>query len=582
DPSSTHSDQRPKSMLSAPESPQLTTQQQPSKQSMKRPGTASSNNSDQQPPQPNPIDLSSDHRTWSELPDQVLPPIHDSSKIMSENNVLYTMQPQWVPSQPLRIPQPQTVLPIQQQYQMQLPGQQSPSSASWVGPSQLYGPFNNQTSSHPPQHPLPQTMVLPSFPSALSPGPQPLVAAHMIQSALPLSGPMGPPTTTPPRPQQSSYVYNNGIGNNCSTDGILFSPPVPPLSSMSSAGTSPLQTRRESVLSVEDGLSGHHHVRRRYKLSSLQVLNTLGTGSFGRVHLVLDVAAKEYRALKVMKKTEVVRLKQVEHTINEKTILEQLRHPFLVNLFGVFQDSQNLYLVLEYVQGGELFTYLRKSGRFPTAVGRFYCAQVVLAFEFLHERNIIYRDLKPENLLIDSKGNIKITDFGFAKYVPDVTWTLCGTPDYLAPEIIQAKGYGKAVDWWALGVLLYEMLAGHPPFYDEDHFKLYEKILAGKLRFPGHFDPDAKDLVRKLLTADLTRRFGNLRGGAADIKAHKFFYGVDWKALVEGRIHPPFIPKSAGPSDTSNFDTYAEDYEPYGVSTGLDPFREKFGTFGPY
>ncbi|KAJ3018514.1 camp-dependent protein kinase catalytic subunit [Thoreauomyces humboldtii] len=318
--------------------------------------------------------------------------------------------------------------------------------------------------------------------------------------------------------------------------------------------------------------------RQKFSLSDFQLDRTLGTGSFGRVHLVRLRSTGKYYAMKVLKKTEIVKMKQVEHTVNEKNILEMLDFPFLVSMLGTFQDYANLYFVMEYVQGGELFSYLRRCGRFPNHVARFYAAQVVMAFEHLHAKDIIYRDLKPENLLIDAKGNIKITDFGFAKHVPDVTWTLCGTPDYLAPEIIQSRGYGRAVDWWALGVLIYEMLAGHPPFYDEDHFKLYEKILACKPKFPTTFDPAAKDLVKRLLSADLTKRYGNLKGGVNDIKKHKWFAGVDWEKLKALQIQAPYAPPVKGEGDTSNFDAYPEDHEPYGVVCA-DPYREKFREF---
>lgn len=286
----------------------------------------------------------------------------------------------------------------------------------------------------------------------------------------------------------------------------------------------------------------------------------------------------KYYAMKVLRKNDVVKMKQVEHTVNEKLILEQLEFPFLVSMLGTFQDSNNIYFVLEYIQGGELFSYLRRCGRFHNNVARFYAAEVTLAFEYLHSKDVIYRDLKPENLLIDASGHIKITDFGFAKNVPDVTWTLCGTPDYLAPEIIQSKGYGRAVDWWALGVLIYEMLAGHPPFYDEDHFKLYEKILICKPRFPSHFDPLAKDLVKRILTPDLSKRYGNLKGGSSDIKRHKWFVGLDWDQLVNLQIPAPYLPPSKGDGDTSNFDVYPEDHEPYGIP-GPDPHKEKFKDF---
>ena len=170
----------------------------------------------------------------------------------------------------------------------------------------------------------------------------------------------------------------------------------------------------------------------------------------------------------------MIYLKQVDHVKTEKKILEELNHPFIVNLFGAFQDDKNLYLLLEYVIGGEFFSHLRKAGRFPNDTAKFYAAQITLVFEHLHSMMILYRDLKPENLLLDSDGNCKVTDFGFAKKVEYRTWTLCGTPEYLAPEIILSKGHGKAVDWWALGILMYEMLAGYPPFYDEDPLGIYQ------------------------------------------------------------------------------------------------------------
>ncbi|KAF9297992.1 camp-dependent protein kinase catalytic subunit [Mortierella antarctica] len=270
--------------------------------------------------------------------------------------------------------------------------------------------------------------------------------------------------------------------------------------------------------------------------------------------------------MKVLKKTEVVRLKQVEHTNNEKMILERVEHPFVINLWGTFQDTRNLYMVMDYVVGGELFSVLRKSQRFPEHVARFYTCEVLLALEYLHSHAVIYRDLKPENLLLDSMGHIKITDFGFAKHVPqNMTWTLCGTPDYLAPEIIQSKGYGKAVDWWSMGVLMFEMCAGFPPFFDEDHIKLYGKIMAGKVKYPPHFSPALKDLLKRLLTADLTKRYGNLRGGATDIKNHAWFEGVNWDQVYSRQIEAPYRPTIRHEGDASNFDDYPEDAEQYGV-----------------
>ncbi|CAO3641170.1 unnamed protein product [Mucor hiemalis] len=318
--------------------------------------------------------------------------------------------------------------------------------------------------------------------------------------------------------------------------------------------------------------------RPKLKLDDFHLLRTLGTGSFGRVHLAQSRHNGRYYAIKVLKKTEVVRLKQVEHTNNEKHILESVANPFLVNLWGTFQDDANLYMVMDYVPGGELFSVLRKSKRFPDHVAKFYAAEVALAIEYLHNKDIVYRDLKPENLLLDVNGHIKITDFGFAKYVPDITWTLCGTPDYLAPEVIQSKGYGKAVDWWSLGILIFEMLAGYPPFYDDDHLKLYEKILQGKIRWPSYFDPHAKDLLKHLLTSDLSRRYGNLKNGASDIKNHPWFHGVDFDRVANRQIRAPYVPQLKNDGDASNFDKYPETNEQYGLPTE-DPYREKFSDF---
>ena len=196
-------------------------------------------------------------------------------------------------------------------------------------------------------------------------------------------------------------------------------------------------------------------------LKDLELRATLGTGSFGRVRLVRHIVDTGFYALKILKKSEVVYLKQVDHVKTEKKILEEITHPFIVNLIGAFQDPYNLYLLLEYIIGGEFFSHLRKAGRFPNDTARYYAAQISLVFEHLHSLQILYRDLKPENLLLDKDGNCKVTDFGFAKKVEYRTWTLCGTPEYLAPETIRNKGHGKGVDWWSLGILIYEMLVRH-------------------------------------------------------------------------------------------------------------------------
>ncbi|KAL0089265.1 kinase-like domain-containing protein [Phycomyces blakesleeanus] len=315
------------------------------------------------------------------------------------------------------------------------------------------------------------------------------------------------------------------------------------------------------------------------KYIDFTILKTLGTGSFGRVHLVQSKFNERFYALKVLKKSEIVRLKQVEHTRNERAVLLEISHPFIVNLWGTFQDSTYLYMVMDYVPGGELFSYLRKQKTFPDEVAKFYSAEVLLALVYLHSKNIVYRDLKPENILLDAEGNIKITDFGFAKILKDDrTWTLCGTPDYIAPEVIQSKGYGKSVDYWSLGVLIYEMLAGQPPFYDESQFRLYEKILTKEPTFPSTFTEEAKDLLKHLVTTNLTKRYGNLKGGYRDVMDHPWFASIDFEKLGQRKVKPPFVPTVKSNGDSSNFDHYDENHPRYGLD-GKDQYPGLFKEF---
>ncbi|KAG0298291.1 hypothetical protein BGZ98_000256 [Dissophora globulifera] len=344
---------------------------------------------------------------------------------------------------------------------------------------------------------------------------------------------------------------------------------------ISNDGTQPYYTSQGQL--VVPKASPCYDARPQYGLADFELLETLGTGTFGRVYLAKFRHDHTFYAMKVLKKTEVVRLKQVEHINSEKQILSQVHFPFIVNLFTTFQDDRNLYMLLEYVIGGELFSHLRRAGRFTNDMTRFYAAEIVLAIEYLHSMDIIYRDLKPENLLLDSTGHVKITDFGFAKRVEDRTWTLCGTPEYLAPEIIQSKGHGKAVDWWALGILIFEMLAGYPPFFDDNPFGIYEKILAGRIYFPAHIDPTAKDLIKKLLTADRTKRLGNLKDGSDDIKNHKWFRGVDWEGLYNRTVTAPIVPPYVHPGDTGNFENYPEVVDD--DATQGDPYRSLFANF---
>ncbi|KFY20508.1 hypothetical protein V491_03664 [Pseudogymnoascus sp. VKM F-3775] len=312
-------------------------------------------------------------------------------------------------------------------------------------------------------------------------------------------------------------------------------------------------------------VAAHQQVRStkgKYSLSDFDLRRTLGTGSFGRVHLVQSKHNQRYYAVKVLKKAQVVKMKQVEHTNDERLMLQEVKHPFLITLWGTFQDSKNIYM------------------RFPNPVAKFYAAEVTLALEYLHSKDIIYRDLKPENLLLDRHGHLKITDFGFAKKVPDITWTLCGTPDYLAPEVVSSKGYNKSVDWWSLGILIFEMLCGYTPFWDGGSpMKIYENILKGKVKYPPYIQPPAQDLLQQLITADLTKRLGNLHGGAEDVKRHAWFAEVTWDRLAKKDIDAPYVPPvKAGVGDASQFDKYPEETEQYGLG-GPDEHGHLFQDF---
>jgi serine/threonine protein kinase len=252
---------------------------------------------------------------------------------------------------------------------------------------------------------------------------------------------------------------------------------------------------------------------KKLELADYEMLKVLGEGSFGRVKLTKNLKTGTFSAFKQLKKYDIVKFKQVDHLKNENFILYSLDHPLVVKMEGMTQDKRFLYIAMEFVAGGELFTYLRSVGKFSPNQACFYASHVTMIFEYLHSKNVVYRDLKPENLLIDPDGYLKLTDFGFAKIVEGRTYTLCGTPEYLCPEILTNKGHGKGVDWWTLGILIYEMIAGIDPFNDDDPMAIYQNILRGVIKFPRKFDRDARSLVKHLLQADLSKRYGNLKNG---------------------------------------------------------------------
>jgi serine/threonine protein kinase len=273
---------------------------------------------------------------------------------------------------------------------------------------------------------------------------------------------------------------------------------------------------------------------------------------------VREKQTNEMFALKVLKKDNIIKRNQVEHTRTERSVLGYVKHPFIVGLNMAFQSKDKLYFVLDYCAGGELFFHLGKVGKFSEQRACFYAAEITLAIAYVHNLDIVYRDLKPENVLLDSRGHVRLTDFGLSKEgisnSSSGANSFCGTPEYLAPEILNRQGHGRAVDWWSLGALLYEMLTGLPPFYCRDREKLFEKIRRGTLEYPKYLSPRAQVILRGLLTKDPRRRLGSGPNDAEDIKVQEFFSELNWEKLMKGDIPPPWDPQINGSMDTSQFD----------------------------
>ncbi|KAJ5966361.1 hypothetical protein N7481_013075 [Penicillium waksmanii] len=310
---------------------------------------------------------------------------------------------------------------------------------------------------------------------------------------------------------------------------------------------------------------------RSLHLNDFVLLKTLGTGTFARVSLtrLKDQPDKnKVYALKVLRKADVIKLKQVEHVRNErKTLAAVIGHPFITTLVASFSDEQCLYMLLDFCPGGEIFSYLRRARRFNEETSKFYAAEITMTIEYLHDvQGVAYRDLKPENILLDANGHIKLVDFGFAKQVHNrETYTLCGTPEYLAPEVIHNSGHGLAVDWWALGILIYEFLVGQPPFWDQSPMRIYEQIVEGRLRFPPNMPPRCAKYSFGLY----------IGGGSARVKSHPFFQGVAWDDLFYHRVKGPIIPRVSHPADTGNFEEYP-DSDNRNQNLYTDDLKKKF------
>uniref|UniRef100_A0AAY4EBX4 non-specific serine/threonine protein kinase n=1 Tax=Denticeps clupeoides TaxID=299321 RepID=A0AAY4EBX4_9TELE len=282
--------------------------------------------------------------------------------------------------------------------------------------------------------------------------------------------------------------------------------------------------------------------RTKVTMSDFDYLKLLGKGTFGKVILVKEKATGMYYAMKILRK---------------EVIIAKVGYKLVLTLKYAFQTHDRLCFVMEYANGGELFFHLSRDRVFSEDRARFYGAEIVSALEYLHSRDVVYRDLKLENLMLDKDGHIKITDFGLCKegITNEATMkTFCGTPEYLAPEVLEDNDYGRAVDWWGLGVVMYEMMCGRLPFYNQDHERLFELILMEEIRFPRNLSPEAKALLAGLLKKDPKQRLGGSSEDAKEVMAHKFFSTINWQDVLQKKLIPPFKPQVTSETDTRYFD----------------------------
>ena len=299
--------------------------------------------------------------------------------------------------------------------------------------------------------------------------------------------------------------------------------------------------------------------KKAIEFSDLEQIRILGAGTYGQVLLVGHKVTGKTYALKTMQLKKIRQMDQIEHVKNENKVLDMIRHPFLVNMVQSYMGKTYVYALIEAVMGGELFTHLRSVGRLKVPAAKFYLAQVTCVFEYLHSLDVVYRDLKPENMLIGADGYLKVTDFGLSKILDheQMTYTLCGTPAYAAPEVYELSGHGKGVDWWGLGVLTHELISGATPF-DGDAEEIFASIgqfskCYPNIRLPKRITGAANDFTLKLLHPNQNRRLGCSHRGAYDVKHHSFFENYNWRMLLAKKIEVPFLPKITSMYDTKNF-----------------------------
>lgn len=420
--------------------------------------------------------------------------------------------------------------------------------------------------------PSPVTDRPPSRPGAGSRTPSSAAAAAAAAASAALSGAVGGQQSQRPVSQGHRTSYQQQVSQNRVPaartpteqpvggmklpDLPAFSPIVPQNDQFAVSSTGP--TPVNQTMSTRDGTNAPTRSR-KVGLADFNFIAVLGKGNFGKVMLAEYKANKQLYAIKVLKKDFIIENDEVESTRSEKRVFlvaNKERHPFLINLHSCFQTETRVYFVMDYISGGDLMLHIQKE-QFGKQRARFYAAEVCLALKYFHENGIIYRDLKLDNILLGTDGHIKIADYGLCKeemWPGQTTTTFCGTPEFMAPEILAEQRYGRAVDWWAFGVLIYQMLLGQSPFRGEDEDEIFDAILSDEPLYPIHMPRDSVDILRKLLTREPDKRLGCGPTDAMEIMKHPFFADINWDDVYHKRIKPTFVPALKDATDTSNFD----------------------------
>ncbi|XP_029915279.1 serine/threonine-protein kinase N2-like [Myripristis murdjan] len=401
---------------------------------------------------------------------------------------------------------------------------------------------------------LPHYSTFTSFSSSLS------MPADSVANSTPATE-RDPPTTTP-LPSDVPVIRLNISEDQPSPTGLDQGNSVPgPISTAQKTPSTPALQENQSSINTTTERSGDQPVSAlKMQMEDFKYISVLGRGHFGKVLLAEFKKTRKLYAIKALKKRDIVTRDEVDSLMSEKRIFEMInasRHPFLVNLHGCFQTSDHVCFVMEYSPGGDLMIHIHNNV-FTEVQTRFYSACVLLGLEFLHLNKIIYRDLKLDNLLMDADGFVKITDFGLCKEGMghgDRTSTFCGTPEFLAPEVLTDDNYTRAVDWWGMGVLIFEMLVGESPFPGEDEEEVFDSIVNDDVQYPGSLSPDAIAIIQKLLKKNPVKRLGAGERDANEVKGEKFFETIDWEALLAKKVKPPFLPSIKESVDVSNFDS---------------------------